>query len=373
VTHLLRNSFRQSHLLRREQGLSHTGRTSAFGQQRTLNRDNPQDQTSWGLTHMIKARRISSFVCLYLLFNCAIAADVSAPVHVLNICYLPIYAIIEMPFSIGRFEEVCTPLGRFTENDLYYRDLMSALGDLNLGTKRAERINGRKKKSQLVDIRMRIIDESSGKQMLLDKDGNGIWDDKKFALTDRHMARIERVLGGIYDSIQYGTESLERNKFMNANFVNTLLGSAEIGNLVLQRADGSQLLAPKLDDQDSFSEAVVAKNGKYAGWLATYPNNGASFSMHQNLVVMDTNNRIRTFEGGYGIVSAWCFADGDTVLIYRLSDPDNRQPIGFQMRRIADGELLQNFTHYSGDTVDKDTNVETSTPTWARCTLNAKH
>src|SRR6188472_1189424 len=69
--------------------------------------------------------------------------------------------------------------------------------------------------------------------------------------------------------------------------------------LVLVRQDGSRSSAPKLEDQDSFAAPAIASNHQYAGWLAMFPDRGASYSQPIYLVVTDSRNRLKRFSGGW--------------------------------------------------------------------------
>lgn len=115
------------------------------------------------------------------------------------------------------------------------------------------------------------------------------------------------------------------------------------GALRLYRADGSQSAAPKLEEQDTFGKPVVASNQRYVGWLALFPDQGASYSQPLYLVVMDTSNRLRRFRSDFGMVFSWCFSTKGTEVVFQSSFPHGATPVEFQLRRISDGRLLRRF------------------------------
>jgi uncharacterized protein GlcG (DUF336 family) len=138
--------------------------------------------------------------------------------------------------------------------------------------------------------------------------------------------------------------------------------------LVLVRADGSRSSAPKLEDQDSFVAPAVASNHQYAGWLAMFPDRGASYSLPLYLVVTDTRSRVKRFSGGFGMVFSWCFAGGGQAVVYKSMFPHGVTPVGFEMRRISDGRLLRRILlEPIRGGMDEDETLAKRVPSWARC------
>ena len=140
--------------------------------------------------------------------------------------------------------------------------------------------------------------------------------------------------------------------------------------LTLVRANLAESEAPKFDDQDVFAKPAVAPGGKYAGWLALYPNRGASYSLPLGVVVIDGENRDHQFGGKFGMVFGWCFdATGDAVaLMYQF--PHGTTPTGFDLRRIRDGKLLRRH-RVDAATTDGEETLAKATPGWAQCALTS--
>lgn len=140
-------------------------------------------------------------------------------------------------------------------------------------------------------------------------------------------------------------------------------------SLRLYRADGSQSAAPKLEEQDAFGKPAVASNRRYVGWLALFPNQGASYSQPLYLVVMDTSNRLQTFRSDFGMVFSWCFSPNGTEVVFQSSFPHGATPVEFQMRRISDGRLLHRLKlPENGSLQDGERAWHQRLPSWTKCT-----
>ena len=138
--------------------------------------------------------------------------------------------------------------------------------------------------------------------------------------------------------------------------------------LSLQRHDGSEFVAPKFDDQDFFDKPAIASNSAYVGWLALFPDRGASYPQPLYLVILDRFNRVHRFEGNFGMVFGWCFTEDGRSVVYEYSFPHGMTPITFDMRRIDDEKLLHRFeldpiAHED----DEDAIFQAKIPGWARC------
>ncbi|NMG30068.1 hypothetical protein [Aromatoleum evansii] len=142
----------------------------------------------------------------------------------------------------------------------------------------------------------------------------------------------------------------------------------EGGKLTLIERGGSTLLAPRFGDQDGFDKPGISENHRYAGWLALFPNRGASYSQPIELVVMDTSKHTRRFSGNFGMVFGWCFAENSDAVIYRYQFPHGATPIGFDMRRLKDGKLLRRaLVEPVNSDEDESEVIRTKAPVWTRC------
>ena len=142
--------------------------------------------------------------------------------------------------------------------------------------------------------------------------------------------------------------------------------------LVLARADSNLTTAPKFEDQDGFSKPGVAPDGRVVGWLALYPNRGASYSQPLSLVLLDQSNRVRRLQGEFGMVYGWCFAEAGTAVALMYSFPHGVTPIGYDKRRIRDGKLLarKKLEPLAAGEDEADV-LRSRTPAWAKCALSS--
>ena len=138
--------------------------------------------------------------------------------------------------------------------------------------------------------------------------------------------------------------------------------------LTIAQSDGASFDAPRDKDQDRFAAPGVSRNHRYAGWLALYPNQGASYSQPLDLAVVDASMRIHLFSGSFGMVFGWCFAEQNDAVVYSFSFPHGRTPVGFEMRRINDGKLLRKFwLEPVGPDEDEYQVLRAKAPVWTRC------
>lgn len=146
--------------------------------------------------------------------------------------------------------------------------------------------------------------------------------------------------------------------------------SEDDSELVLVRGDGGRTNAPKFEDQDKFAQPLVARDRRTVGWLALYPDRGASYSQGLDLVLLDQSNRFHHFQGDFGMLYGWCFADADTAVVFMYSFPHGSTPIGYDKRRIRDGRLLaRKRLEPIPDSDDEAAVLLRRTPAWARCAL----
>lgn len=138
--------------------------------------------------------------------------------------------------------------------------------------------------------------------------------------------------------------------------------------LVVRRSDGTRVDAPRLEDQDSFAKVATSPGAESVGWLALYPNRGASYSQPLHLIVLGLDGRVQRFSGSFGMVYGWCFGDAGRSVVYTYSLPHGASPIGFEQRRVADGGLLRQFV-LEPVAPDQDIHavLRLRAPAWAIC------
>jgi hypothetical protein len=142
----------------------------------------------------------------------------------------------------------------------------------------------------------------------------------------------------------------------------------------VSRADGSAFDAPMLDGQDMSGKPAVSNDTRYVGWLALYPGQGASYSQPLSLEILDDGNHLHHFAGEFGMVSGWCYGENAGTVVYMYSFPHGATPIGFDMRQIGDGRLLQRFKLTPQETGgEEDQAVRLKLPQWARCAWDSAH
>jgi hypothetical protein len=173
----------------------------------------------------------------------------------------------------------------------------------------------------------------------------------------------ETIFTGIINAAALRQCVRQQNRFVQASL-------DQDGRLLwLQRADGSQSAAPKLEGQDSFENPTIASNRRYVGWLALFPNQGASYSQPLYLVVMDGANRLQRFRSDFGMVFDWCFSPRGTEVVFQSAFPHGATPVEFEMRRISDGKLLRQFKVPESATLhDEESTRHQLRPSWAKCT-----
>ncbi|WP_263515878.1 hypothetical protein [Paucibacter sp. DJ2R-2] len=138
--------------------------------------------------------------------------------------------------------------------------------------------------------------------------------------------------------------------------------------LKVLRTDGRALSAPKFDNQDGFEKPAISADWRHVGWLALYPDQGASYSQPIELVVLGASNKIRRFAGHFGMVYQWCFSPRSDAVVYRYQFPHGSTPIGFEMRRLSDGKLIQRVKLEPVPPDDDEAAViHAKAPAWTRC------
>lgn len=139
--------------------------------------------------------------------------------------------------------------------------------------------------------------------------------------------------------------------------------------LTITQSDGQTFAAPMLDDQDSFDKPAVSRNRRYVGWLALFPNMGASYSQPLRLSVLDSSKRTMDFVGDFAMIYGWCFTNDSQAVVYKYQLPHGITSIAFQMRRLRDGKILRSFRlEPIKPDADEAKVIRANTPAWASCT-----
>jgi hypothetical protein len=138
--------------------------------------------------------------------------------------------------------------------------------------------------------------------------------------------------------------------------------------LQVRRTDDSMFAAPKFDSQDGFQKPAVSGNGRHVGWLALYPDQGASYSQPLHLAVLGPSGKVRRFEGDFGMVYGWCFTPKSDAVVYQYQFPHGATPIGFEIRRLSDGKLVHRVklepVPPDGDEAKV---IRAKAPAWTKC------
>ena len=138
--------------------------------------------------------------------------------------------------------------------------------------------------------------------------------------------------------------------------------------LLVLRTDGSAVAAPKIKDQDEFQKPAVSASGRYVGWLALYPNQGASYSQPLHVAVLGPSGEVRRFSGSFGMVYGWCFTPHSDAVVYQYQFPHGATPIGFEMRRLKDGKLIRRAKlEPIGPDEDEAQAIRARAPAWTEC------
>lgn len=147
-----------------------------------------------------------------------------------------------------------------------------------------------------------------------------------------------------------------------------LLGDGR--ELELTRQGEPPAAAPRFEDQDGFAQPALAPDKRHVGWLALYPDLGASYSQPLELVVIDASLRVRRYRGKFGLVFGWCFADAGRAVVFMYNFAHGITPVAFEKRRVDNGRLLAHVQLApipAGE--DETEQLRRRTPAWARCTL----
>ncbi len=159
-----------------------------------------------------------------------------------------------------------------------------------------------------------------------------------------------------------------------AALFNTIQLEPDGSKLLVLRTDGNVLSAPKFDNQDGFEKPAVSADQRHVGWLAMYPDQGATYSQPVELIVLGPSNKTRRFAGHFGMVYQWCFSQSDRAVVYRYQFPHGATPVGFEMRRLSNGQLMRRVKLLAAPPeVDQTSHIRNRAPTWTRCAQEGRN
>ena|SRR5690348_16906367 len=126
----------------------------------------------------------------------------------------------------------------------------------------------------------------------------------------------------------------------------TLSGDGRV--LTVRMTDGT-VVTPRLEmgrfdtEQSQFIAPKISPDGKYVGWLAAYPDLGASYATAAELAIMGLSQRLHYFHGNWGVVMDWCFPTTSGEVVFAVSFPHGLSEHDVELRRIGDEILLASY------------------------------
>ena len=135
--------------------------------------------------------------------------------------------------------------------------------------------------------------------------------------------------------------------------------------LVLTSSDGARFDAPRLPEQVAFDQPRVSPNGRYVGWLASFPNCCTSYPVPLALVVIDASRHLHTFDGSKLAISSWCFLPSSAAVAYAQGVLHGSDARLFELRSISDGRLVARYEYPHDEEQNK--RARSLAPSWVRC------
>jgi hypothetical protein len=151
---------------------------------------------------------------------------------------------------------------------------------------------------------------------------------------------------------------------ISASYRNAQVGD-EGSRLTLFTSSGRQFSAKKLPGQVGFDKARVSDNGKHVAWLALYSNCCTSYPIPLKLIVLDGENKMRTFSGNGQSIFDWCFLGNGTEVAYRQGPLHFTNYQHFERRRLSDGKLLAQYDY--PDEEAEHERARKQAPSWVQC------
>lgn len=121
-------------------------------------------------------------------------------------------------------------------------------------------------------------------------------------------------------------------------------------------------------EASGFEKPQLSLDGKLVGWLVDIPPCCESYSVPQELAVMDTRGQLHVFSPGQGIVG-WCFSKDSRAVAFSTAAMHGPSGESFELRRVEDGELLKQFYLSWKDRDEQADGLPTKIkmPAWAVC------
>lgn len=123
--------------------------------------------------------------------------------------------------------------------------------------------------------------------------------------------------------------------------------------------------APTLPQQTEFDSPRVSANRRHVGWLALYENCCSSYDVPLALVVMDQQQRIRTFTGIGLPIFRWCFLPDSQSVAYMQTTLHGTNFEHYERRSLTDGRLLAEY-EFPHEEVE-NAQARRRAPAWVRC------
>jgi hypothetical protein len=115
------------------------------------------------------------------------------------------------------------------------------------------------------------------------------------------------------------------------------------GAIHISYSDGTEIVAPKLQDQVSFGHPRIARDKRTVGWLANYPNCCTSYPIPMGLIIFRDGKVLRSISPGMPIWH-WIFlADGEQVAVYTDTVHGDLNP-NYELCDVGSGEAVGSWS-----------------------------
>ena len=135
-------------------------------------------------------------------------------------------------------------------------------------------------------------------------------------------------------------------------------------DLVIRKASGETISAPKLTEQVGFEAVKISPDGRHIGWLTLMPNAGASYPILLKLVVF-RDDKIELVVSEGTCLGGWTFLDKGAEVAYLVETCHFSTGKGAELRDTRYGGVL---SKYGLERVDGDIPRESlrRAPAWVR-------